>query len=355
MNERPLISIIIPAFNQVEYCRQCLATLLTATRKPYELILIDNGSTDGVAELFDAMEGAVVVHNATNLGFAKAVNQGLERASGHPLLLNSDTLLPYGWLERLEDALFSADDLGAVGPMTNCAPGPQQIDGLELASWNAINAEAERLARERAGVRTDAYRLVGFCMLIRDAVAREIGPFDERFGTGNFEDDDYCLRIVRSGRRLCIAEDCFVYHYGGRTFAGMGMTPEDFSGLISANQQQLREKWGAQAAEHSEAAHQSRRINREARQAAEQGDAAGAIRLFKQAVELFPTLAVNHNDLGVILWGMGEKERAYAAFARAVELDPAFPDAQANLLQAAKESGREPEARALIDAVKRQA
>jgi glycosyltransferase involved in cell wall biosynthesis len=349
MTAPPLISIIIPAFNQVEYCRQCLTTLAAATRPPYELILIDNGSTDGVAELFDSIEHAVVVHNPANLGFSKAINQGLERASGHPLLLNSDTLLPTGWLERLETTLFASDDIGAVGPMTNCAPGPQEIDSLELTSWQAINDYADELHRARSGRCSDTFRLVGFCMLIRDRVAKEVGLFDERFGTGNFEDDDYCLRIARAGYRLCIAEDCFVFHYGSRTFAGMGLTGDEFRSLIADNQQRLQEKWGRHVAEHSPHAHRSRQLNREARRAFKNGDAITAVRLLRDAIEAFPTLAVNHNDLGVILWQLGDKERAYHAFRRAVECDAEFLDARENLIIAAKESGREPEARALID------
>lgn len=345
----PVVSIIIPAFNQVECCTQCLTTLAAATRTPYELILIDNGSTDGVAALFDSIEGAQVIHNTENLGFARAVNQGLERASGHPLLLNSDTLLPKGWLERLESALFASDDIGAVGPMTNCAPGPQQLDGLELSSWDAINAYADERHRAHAGQRSDTFRLVGFCMLIRDRVAREVGLFDDRFGTGNYEDDDYCLRIVRAGYRLCIAEDCFVFHYGSRTFAGMGLTGEAFRGLLADNLRRLERKWGRQAAEHSPQALRSRQLNREARIALERGDAVAAMRLLRDAIQAFPALAVNHSDLGAILWQLGEKERAYTAFQRAVEADRHFTDARENLLAAAKKMGREPEARALLD------
>ena len=128
------ISIIIPAFNQLEYCRQCVQSILIHTQRPCRLILVDNGSTDGVSEYFDSVPGAMAVHAGRNLGFAGGVNLGLQHAEGHVLLLNSDTIVPRRWLERLEAALLCAEDIGIVGPRSNCVSGIQQIDGLELGS-----------------------------------------------------------------------------------------------------------------------------------------------------------------------------------------------------------------------------
>ena len=138
------ISIVIPAFNQLDYCKQCIETVLAYTHPPYQLILVDNGSTDGVSELFDGVRGARVIHSERNLGFAGGVNLGLRIAEGHVLLLNSDTLVPEGWLEPLERALLSADDIGMAGPMSNYVSGPQQIAGLLFESQD----ETEELSSE---------------------------------------------------------------------------------------------------------------------------------------------------------------------------------------------------------------
>ncbi|MEA3365964.1 MAG: glycosyltransferase, partial [Candidatus Hydrogenedentes bacterium] len=119
------ISVIIPAFNQVNYCRQCIQSIRMHTDREYRLILVDNGSTDGVSEFFDSVPGATVVHSDANLGFAGGVNLGFDHADGHVLLLNSDTLVPKGWLGILQHALLEEDDIGMVGPMSNCVSGPQ--------------------------------------------------------------------------------------------------------------------------------------------------------------------------------------------------------------------------------------
>ena len=278
------ISIIIPAFNQLDYCRQCVTSVLANTRRPCKLILVDNGSTDGVSEYFDTVARAEVIHSESNRGFAGGVNLGLERAEGHVVLLNSDTLTPEGWLGRLERALLSAEDVGMVGPMSNRVSGSQQIDGLSLDSMDQINAFARDLAQQRRGQLRDVARLVGFCLMIRERTVRELGPIDESYGVGNFEDDDYCLRAIRAGYRLCVAEDAFVFHYGGRTFAGMGLTDEKWQGLIDENERRFFEKWHVAPAERSDAAQESKGLNKQARQAVESGDLVNAMALLSCAV-----------------------------------------------------------------------
>jgi glycosyltransferase involved in cell wall biosynthesis len=258
------ISIIIPAFNQLEYCRQCITSIRLATTRPYKLILVDNGSTDGVSEYFDSIKGATVVHAKENVGFAAGVNLGLAHCEGHSLLLNSDTLVPNGWLERLEATLLQSDDIGMVGPRSNCVSGSQLIDDLQFNEMDKINAYADARAKEHGGELRDVARLVGFCLLIRDKVVQEVGLLDEAYGTGNFEDDDYCLRVMRAGYRLCVAE----------------------------------------------------------------------------AIAAAPSYDLNYNDLGAVLWQVGEKARAYAEFQHALELNPNSADARENLLDAAKVLGK---------------
>ena len=351
------ISIIIPAFNQLDYCRQCLDALLAHTRQPYRLILVDNGSTDGVGEFFDCVFGARVIHAGSNRGFAGGVNLGLAEAEGHVLLLNSDTLVPEGWLERLESALSQAGDIGIVGPMSNYVCGEQQIDNLTFQSLEEINAFAGDLARRDAGVLQQTTRLVGFCMLIRDTVVRAVGPFDESFGIGNYEDDDYCLRAIAAGYRLCIAKDAFVFHYGGRTFLGMGVTNDAWRTLMDANEQRFRKKWNLVPPDRSDDAflqdaEASRRLNDEARHAADRGDLAQSIRLYKEAIETAPFLETNYNDLGATLWRMGKRAPAFDYFARAVRMNPAYPEARDNLIEAGRCLGRSDEAARLLEGEK---
>ncbi len=335
-----LVSIVIPAFNQLDYCRQCISSLRAFTRPPYKLILVDNGSTDGVSEYFDSVPGACVVHSGKNLGFAGGINLGLEHAEGHVLLLNSDTITPRGWLERLEGALFSSDEIGMVGPMSNSVSGSQLMDGLELTSMDGINAFAQDLAERKRGCTRDVARLVGFCLLIRDTAFRRLGPLDEAYGIGNYEDDDYCVRALRAGYRLCIAEDAFVFHYGGRTFAGMGLTGEKWTELIAENERRFQEKWDLTVTDRSDAAQQSRQLNREAREAAAREDWVGATDLLRRAIQVFPLLETNYNDLGAVLWQLGEADRAIGYFMHALRINRSYTEARDNLRDAAKALGR---------------
>ncbi len=330
------VSIIIPAFNQLAYCRQCIDTLrMNTDTGSYRLILVDNGSDDGVGEYFDSLEGAVVIHAGENRGFAGGVNLGLAEARGHVLLLNSDTLVSRGWLPRLRDALEREDRVGIVGPMSNYVSGPQLIPDLEFTAQDEIDAYGDRLFAKHCGSYVVTNRLVGFCMLIRDTAFSSVGLFDERFGIGNYEDDDYGLRVQQAGYELRIASDCFVFHFGSRTFAGMGIQDDQWTNLLTENESRFREKWNAEP-EHDRSAARASSIslNREARSALERGDHASAMSLLTKAIRTSPEIAENYNDLGAVLWGIGESERAIRLFNRALALDSGYSEALENLAAA---------------------
>src|ERR1044071_10297781 len=95
------VSLVIPLYNQVEYTRRCVESLARCTEQPYELILVDNGSTDGTGEFLASVK-ATVIRNAVNLGCAKAWNQGVRAATGDVIgILNNDIVVTPGWLGRL--------------------------------------------------------------------------------------------------------------------------------------------------------------------------------------------------------------------------------------------------------------
>jgi len=124
-----LTSIVIPTHNQLAYTRECLASIRQRTDEPYELIVVDNGSTDGTVEYLHSLAGVTVISNPENRGFPVAVNQGIRAARGrHLLLLNNDCIVTTGWLGRLLRALGSDPRIGLVGPVSNCVSGEQQID-----------------------------------------------------------------------------------------------------------------------------------------------------------------------------------------------------------------------------------
>jgi FkbM family methyltransferase len=241
-----LTSIVILTHDQIAFTRMCVESIQRFTDEPYELIFVDNASSDGTLAYLNAVPGAKVIANPENRGFPAGANQGIQVATGRQvLLLNNDTVVTTGWLHRLLRALYSDPAIGLVGPCSNCVSGEQQVPvryqdlhGLDGFAWDWGKAHD----KERA--ETD--RLIGFCLLIRREVIDQVGLLDERFGVGCFEDDDYCLRALKAGFRAVLARDSFVHHFGGRTFVGSGVPYDE---LLRTNQKLFQDKWSA--AEHA--------------------------------------------------------------------------------------------------------
>jgi GT2 family glycosyltransferase len=240
----PLASIIVLALNQIEHTRKCVDSLLAHTRPPFEVILVDNGSTDGTAEYFAQLRqqhaNFKVVTNRGNRGFAAGNNQGLAIATGEILvLLNNDTLVTPRWIVGMT-AVFDADSsVGLVGPVSNRVSGPQQIQ-TSCPTDAAMLEFAKTWTAQNAGQTQVAQRLVGFCLGFRRAVLTAIGGLDESFGSGNFEDDDFCIRARLAGFTSRIARSVFIHHIGSQTFKGAKI---DYRAAMLRNWDYFRSKW----------------------------------------------------------------------------------------------------------------
>ena len=238
---RKTTSIVVLAWNELDYTRECVKSVLAHTSSPYELVLVDNGSADATLEFFRSVEGAKVVANGKNLGFAGGNNRGILAATGdHVVILNNDTLVTDGWLDGLLGAAEEDPTIGIVGPMSNYVSGPQLVTDPTYGDYPQLQAYAHDFRERHRGRRWDVTRLVGFCMLMKRDVIATVGLLDERFGLGNFEDDDYCLRAREAGFRLVIAGDVFIHHFGSRTFVGQGV---DFAAAMRHGQQVFEQKW----------------------------------------------------------------------------------------------------------------
>jgi len=236
-----LTSIVLVTYNQWRHTQACLESLRLLTDQPYEIIVVDNGSTDGTVECLQQSADVQLICHKENRGFPAAANQGVLVSRGQQvLLLNNDTIVTTGWLERLLAALHRQPDIGLVGPVTNHISGEQQVAVTydDLAQLDGFAWDwGQRHHRQLQP--TD--RLVGFCLLIKKEVIDRIGLLDERFGIGNFEDDDFCRRARAAGYQCVIARDAFVHHVGSATFRGSGI---DFGQLLRENQRKYAQKWG---------------------------------------------------------------------------------------------------------------
>lgn len=243
---QPLVSIIILTFNQLPYTMECVASIQRHTTERYELIFIDNGSTDGTVPWLRALAGREpatcrVIENSTNLGFAKGCNQGLEAAQGdYLLLLNNDVVVTEGWLSGLLACFRHHPETGIVGPLTNNISGIQRLPGAPPLPQAGIDDFAATLRTRFDGRRIYNRRIVGFCMLFTRDLLNRVGYLDDSFGNGNFEDDDYCLRAELEGFSNLIAGGVFIHHYGSVSFRGNNL---NYAQSMVGNRDVFNRKW----------------------------------------------------------------------------------------------------------------
>lgn len=232
-----LTSIIIPTSNGREWLANCLYSIREHTASPYEIIVVDNGSTDGTPD-FLREEKVIFLSSAVNRGFPAACNLGIRLSRGDTvLLLNDDVIVSPGWLDRLLGCLYREEGTGMAGPMTNYASGQQQT----TLPYTSLQDMAAHFRTAYEGQQVEVKRLVGFCLLIKREVLHTVGLLDERFTPGHYEDDDLCYRARLAGYRLMIAKDTFVYHRGSASFTKQG--EEAVNSLLETNRNRFMAKW----------------------------------------------------------------------------------------------------------------
>lgn len=243
---RAKATIIVLTYNQLDCTRRCLESIEACTTIPYKLVIVDNASSDDTpAWLYWWAQGrphVELILNKNNRGFAAGNNQALASAqTPFSVLLNNDTVVTEGWLERMLDVFERHPNTGLVGPRSNEVSGPQKAGQATYKTLTEMHAFARNWAVERADKTHLAYRIVGFCLVIKDEVLKTIGALDERFGRGNFEDDDYCLRARLAGFEVRIADDVFVHHEGSASFSKEGQA--SFAKLLEDNWKIFKDKW----------------------------------------------------------------------------------------------------------------
>jgi GT2 family glycosyltransferase len=243
----PESSIIIVTYNGWhETTAPCLDSILRLTgNETYEIIVVDNHSTDGTPAYLTDLAGREprlrCVLNAVNRGFAGGNNDGIRAASGKILvLLNSDTRVSEGWLAGLRTALQEDVSIGLVGPVSNAVGNEQRIFTGGVTP-SEILAEGAAWVRHSRGDAFETERLGFFCVAFRRETMEAIGLLDEAYGLGFYEDDDYCLRVRQAGYRLVCREDIFVYHRGGSSFGKERRTTRS---LLRKNRRRLERKFG---------------------------------------------------------------------------------------------------------------
>jgi GT2 family glycosyltransferase/glycosyltransferase involved in cell wall biosynthesis len=222
-------AIVIPIHDAAEVTLRCLDSVLEDLPDWASIVVVDDASRDPA--LLDALDGLaaqnkiVLLRHANNAGFPSAVNTGLAFAAGQDVvLLNSDTLVPPAWLQRLRDAAYADGDIGTVTPLSNDAtlvsypdtefpnPCPDYAQTCRLDQLASAAGDANAV---------DLPTAVGFCMFIKRDCLRDAGGFrSDVFAQGYGEENDFCLRARHLGWRHVAVPTIFVGHVGGQSFSG---------------------------------------------------------------------------------------------------------------------------------------
>ena len=210
-------SIIILTYNNLKYTKECLESIQKYTEDgSYELIIVDNHSTDQTVDWLKKQKDLKVIYNKENVGFPKGCNQGIAIADPYNdiLLLNNDTIVTTNWLKNLQTCLYSDPTIGAVGPTCN---QNENLQGAKF-TYETFPEMQEKALRNNI---SDPNRweekvfLIGFCLLIKREVINKIKTLDEAYTPGYIEDNDLCLRILNENYRLMLCHDVFIHHYLG--------------------------------------------------------------------------------------------------------------------------------------------
>lgn len=215
--EQPLVSIVIPVYNHLEYTVCCLASLLKyVPQSSFEVIIVDDASQDETSNVLSTIQNIHYVRNEENLGFLRSCNAGATLARGQFLLfLNNDTQVLEGWLDELVNTFRQFSDVGLVGSKLIYPNGVLQEAGAMIkqdGSAELIGLNADSAMPEFNMVREVDY-CSGACLLLEAEVFKALGGFDERYAPCYCEDSDLAFRVRTLGKRVLYQPRSVVVHH----------------------------------------------------------------------------------------------------------------------------------------------
>ena len=216
----PKVTVLIPNYNGKKWLEQCLPTIQKTTYPNYEVLVVNNGSTDQSGEFLKKNYPDVrVIEIKKNKGYAGANNFGVKYASGkYVLFLNNDTQVTPKFLEPLVEKIESDKKIGAIQPQIRHMVNKKVIDSIGsfftftgfLYHYGYFQNHEEKKYNKELSV----YSVKGACFLMRKKDYMDLGGIDESFVT-YVEESDLCHRILLSGKKIIYVPQSIVYHYGG--------------------------------------------------------------------------------------------------------------------------------------------
>lgn len=249
------MSVVLLAHNKADYTARCLAGLQATRYRPFELVIVDNGSTDGTPGVIDEycgrLEGAGIrtlrMKFDANVGAVAGRNQAMNRAGGEFIVFIDNDVVPrtLSWMGRLAGFLSRNPDVGAVGPKLvypsdpltiQCAGCDVSADGRVWFRGRGESADAAAFAGER-----NCQALISACWMMPASAVRVVGPLDEGFSPVQFEDIDYCYRLREAGYRVVYLPEVEMYHFENVTSDGTQSL--NYRYLTVKNGLRFKNKW----------------------------------------------------------------------------------------------------------------
>ncbi len=219
--ETPDVSIVIPLHNKFEVTYLCLSSLLFAyTAYSFEVIVVDDGSTDDTVSIAETVSGLTCLRNPVAKGFVESCNRGAAAARGrYTVFLNNDTEVTANWLDELIHAYEDFNDVGLVGSKLIYPNGTlQEAGGVVWGSGNPWNYGRNQNNNDpKFNYLRQADYVSGAALLIGSEFLREIGYFSREFIPGYFEDTDLAMKVRHAGKRVLYVPSSVVVHYEGQS------------------------------------------------------------------------------------------------------------------------------------------
>ncbi len=252
------IDVIVCVHNALEDVKHCLDSVLAYTAQPYKIIIADDGSDaateDYLKDFKKKNPDTVLLRNDEAKGYTLAANIGMRASTSTFLvLLNSDTIVSPGWIDRLYRAMNLDNSIAVVGPLANTASWqsiPQLTDNGDWANNSlpqgvSVEKMAELVAEYSGYLFPEVPLLNGFCLMIRQDALEKVGLFDEEtFGQGYGEEDDFNLRVGNAGLKKVVADDTYIFHAQSKSYSS-----EKRMRLSTISSEKLKKKHGSNTIE----------------------------------------------------------------------------------------------------------
>ena len=235
-------SIIVVTYNNLEFTKKCLQSIKKYVEvNTYEIIVVDNNSQDGTYDWLKKQKNLRLILNNQNYGYTYACNQGIKIANKNNdiLLLNNDTIVTNNWLSNLKKCLYSNKKIGAVGSVSNHQENQQGVN-FTYTNFKVMQKLAIKNNISNNSKWEEKVFLIGYCLLIKRECFNKVGYLDVNYSPGYVDDNDYSIRIAKSGYKQYLCHDSFIHHYLGTEFR---KDLDSFYKILNRNREYFFQKW----------------------------------------------------------------------------------------------------------------